>query len=429
MAAALVPRELASWGLTSIALGALEGGLLGIIVKNQFAGVASPALVNLAVAVVAAAPSFSNLSSFWFARLATGRNKLSLLSGLMVVMGTGLAIMALPGINAAGLLVFTLMGVVARTAWSGILTIRAAVWRANYAREWRGHVTARIVQLGSLLVAAYSALIGYLLDWSEYFFRPAFLLGAGCSLLAAYVYRRGKIRRHRRLLLAELSEQSLQGNRLSGRVLLDLLGRDRDFRHYMIGMMVFGSGNLMLLPMLVVLINDRLQISQFNQVMITSSLPLLILCFSISYWARILARLHIFTYRAIHSWFFVLSSSLFALAVILDSVTLLWPASVMLGFAYAGGHLGWNLGHNDFSSDGNASHYMAIHVTLTGLRGLVMPLLGVAFYQWLTEQSVSAAAYSLLFPLSLTLLGSIGFVFLHFDRRLTSDHPHRKPHP
>jgi hypothetical protein len=54
MAAALLPREMANWSLTSVALGALEGGLLGIIVKSQFAGVASPVTVNIAVAVVAA---------------------------------------------------------------------------------------------------------------------------------------------------------------------------------------------------------------------------------------------------------------------------------------------------------------------------------------------------------------------------------------
>ncbi|HMB58492.1 MAG TPA: hypothetical protein VKN35_01140, partial [Xanthomonadales bacterium] len=333
MAAALVPRELASWGLTSLALGALEGGLLGIIVKNQFSGVASPAMVNVAVAVVAAAPSFSNLSSFLFARLAIGADKLALTSGLMAIMGAGLAVMALPGINAMGLVIFCLMAVVARTAWSGILTIRAAVWRANYAREWRGHVTARIVQLGSLLVAGFSALIGYVLDWQENLYRPAFVIGAACSLVAAWVYRRGRIRRHRKLRALELAEQSLKGNRLTPAVLLDLLRGDEDFRHYMIGMMVFGSGNLMLLPMLVVLINDRLSVSQFNQVLITSSLPLFILCFSIPFWARILARLHIFTYRAIHSWLFVASSGMFAFAIILGSEILLWPASLLLGGA------------------------------------------------------------------------------------------------
>jgi hypothetical protein len=46
--------------------------------------------------------------------------------------------------------------------------------------------------------------------------------------------------------------------------------------------------------------------------------------------------------------------------------------------AFAGGKLGWNLGHNDFASDDQSTLYMGIHVTLTGVRGLIAPLAGVA---------------------------------------------------
>jgi hypothetical protein len=181
----------------------------------------------------------------------------------------------------------------------------------------------------------------------------------------------------------------------------------------------------MLLPMLVILLNEQLHVSQLHQVTVTSSLPLLILCFSISLWARLLDRRHIFSYRAIHSWFFVAASALFTAAVITRQAELLWPASVILGGAYAGGHLGWNLGHNDFSSDGNASHYMAIHVMLTGFRGLIMPLIGVGFYQYLAARWTEYDAWALLLPLSLSLCGALIFVVLHLQlvhrRHATAD--------
>jgi len=416
MAAALMPREMASWGLTAVALGALEGGLLGVIVKNLFADAASPGIVNLAVAVVAGAPAFTNLSSFLFASLASGRDKLALLSRLMQVIAACLLLMAIPGSSAPGLILFCVLTVIARTAWSGILTIRAAVWRANYQRQWRGQVTARIVQLASLLVASYAALIGFLLDWREQAFRPAFIFAAGCCLLAAYFYRRARVRRHRQLLAAEKAEHVLAGRRLNMSRLLRVLQDDRDFRRYMISMMIFGSGNLMILPILVVILNDRFELTQLHQVMVLSSLPLLVLCFCISYWARLLDRRHIFSYRAIHSWTFVASFACYAAAVIFGQTLWLWPASVILGAAYAGAHLGWNLGHNDFSSDASASHYMAIHVTLTGLRGLFVPLLGVGFYQLLVEQAPAQAPLALLVPLALSTTGACTFVYLHRER-------------
>ncbi|MEJ8567103.1 MFS transporter [Elongatibacter sediminis] len=384
--------------------------------KNQFAGVAPPVAVNIAVAVVAGAPAFSNLSSFLFAAWAAGRDKLTFLSRLMAAMGLFLALLALPPASAGGLVAFCALTVLARTAWSGILTVRAAVWRANYRRDWRAQVTGRIVQLASLLVAGYAALIGFLMDGSPMAYRPAFVVGALCALAAARVYRNARVRRHRQLLAAELAEQTLEGRRLDPSVFKRVLRGDDDFRHYMLSMMVFGSGNLMVIPMVVVMLNEQMELSRLYQVMVTSSVPLLVLCFSIRIWARLLDQRHIFSYRAVHSWFFVASFAVFALALGLRSPALLWPASILLGAAYAGAHLGWNLGHNDFSSDAQASHYMAIHVTFTGLRGLIMPLAGVGFYQFLAARWPQQAPLALLLPVSLSLAGSLSFVFLHFAR-------------
>lgn len=417
MVAALVPRELTSWSLTAVPLGALEGGLLGIIVKNYFGNSADPAWVNLAVAIVAGAPAFTNLFSFAFAAYAQGRDKLVVLSSLMAIMGACLLLLAWPPASAAGLVTFTVLAVTGRAAWSGILTVRAAVWRANYERRWRGQVTARIVQLASLIVAATSTLVGYLMDWSGDAWRVVFPLAGLCSFAAAWVYRGARIRRHRRLIRAELAEQRLKGSAITLRRALAVLRENREFRHYMAGMMVFGSGNLMVIALLVVVMNDYFEISRLSQVLITSSLPLLVLFATIGLWARVLDDRHIFSYRAIHSWNFVAALALFAVAVIARQPWLLWPGSVLLGSAYAGGHLGWNLGHNDFSDDGNSSLYMAIHVSLTGLRGLVMPILGVTLFQWLESRTPGYGAWAMLLPVSLTTLGAFGFVWLHQQKK------------
>lgn len=417
MASALVPRELLSWSLTAITLAALEGGLLGVIVKNQFNDVASPALVNFAVAIVAGAPSFANLSSFIVAPLAQGRDKIVLLSRLMLLMGICLILMSIPATTGPGLMLFTLLAVVARAAWSGILTVRAAVWRANYQRRWRGRVTARIVQIASLLVALVSALTGLLMDWQGGAWRIVFPLAGLSSIAAFYVYRESRVRRHRQLLQAERAEDSLRGGRFSLQAMAGVLKGNRDFRNYMLAMMVFGSGNLMIVAMLVVLMNDQFTMTRLQQVMITSSIPLLVLCISIAQWAKLLDSQHIFTYRAIHSWSFVAAHAVFAAAAIVRIPELLWPGSIILGSAYAGGHLGWNLGHNDFTDDADSSLYMAIHVSLTGLRGLLMPIIGVALIQFLESGSRGYGAWAMLLPLFLCLAGACWFVYLHFERR------------
>jgi hypothetical protein len=81
----------------------------------------------------------------------------------------------------------------------------------------------------------------------------------------------------------------------------------------------------------------------------------------------------------------------------------------VLGAAYAGANLGWNLGHNDFASLGRAQHYMGVHVTLTGVRGAIAPLLGVLLYEALEAMHSGAGRYSLILPLAMTAAGAMGF--------------------
>jgi hypothetical protein len=168
----------------------------------------------------------------------------------------------------------------------------------------------------------------------------------------------------------------------------------------------------MLIPLLVVMLSEQLQVPRAQQVLLTSSLPLIVLCFAVPWWARLLDKRHIFGYRAVHSWFYVATNLCFAWAFLSGSHAPLWLASILLGCANAGGHLGWNLGHDDFSSDANAGQYMAIHVTLTGLRGLVMPIVGVGVYQWLITHQPQWAGAALLLPLLMTFIGAVAFVVL-----------------
>jgi hypothetical protein len=423
MAANLLPRELLSWSLMAVAMGAMEGGLLGIIVKNQFSEAVAPALVNLAVAIVAGAASFTNLFSFFFAARAMGRGKVLMLARLMFVIAACLLTVTLSPVSATGLALFTVITVVAMAAWSGILTVRSVVWRANYARRWRGQVTARISQLAALLTASFSALIGVAINANGTAWRLMFPFAALSALAGGLVYRRSRVRRQRSLVQAEQLRQGAPDGRVRFRSMAGILRANRDFRNYMLGMMVFGSGNLMVIAMLVVLMNDRLALDRLTQVLIASSVPILVLCLTVRSWARVLDRRHIVSYRAIHSWTFVAANASFAIAFIADAPGLLWLGAILLGLAYGGGHLGWNLGHNDFASDSDSSLYMATHVWLTGLRGLVMPVLGVLLIQFLESTRPGSGVHAMVLPVFLTLLGWGWFAWMHFELQKRSPAP------
>jgi len=82
---------------------------------------------------------------------------------------------------------------------------------------------------------------------------------------------------------------------------------------------------------------------------------------------------------------------------------------VLLGAAYAGANLGWNLGHNDFASLGRTQHYMGVHVTLTGVRGAIAPPVGILFYEGLETLYRGSGKFALALPLLMTTAGALGF--------------------
>ncbi len=61
-------RELASWSLLAVALGALEGGVIGVMLKSLFAGEGGGRALNYRVALLTGAPHFCGLLSFLWAR-------------------------------------------------------------------------------------------------------------------------------------------------------------------------------------------------------------------------------------------------------------------------------------------------------------------------------------------------------------------------
>ena len=188
-------REIAPWALIGLTLGLVEGATAAVLVKTGFRASAAPAAVNLATALVSGAPAFANVVSFAWANIAHGRARVQLLVRLQALFALLVGLIGLAP-RAGGGLVFAVASILAaRMVWAGILTVRAAVWTANYPRPVIARMTGRIVIVSSLAVAGAAALAGMVL--SARAFDPRWLYGgaAGCGLVAAWLYQRARVRR------------------------------------------------------------------------------------------------------------------------------------------------------------------------------------------------------------------------------------------
>jgi hypothetical protein len=401
-------REIASWALLGLTLGLVEGATAAVLIKKTFAHAGSPWIVNLAVAFVSGAPALSNVVSFMWANLAHGRARIGLMVGLQATFAILVGLLGAAPRALAGLGVAVASILIARVVWTGILTVRAAVWSANYPRAAIGRYTGRIVIVSSLAVAMAAALAAWVLDKGAFNSRWLYVGGAVAGLAAAWLYRGARVRREF-ALLAE--ENAAVGRALpfSLGMLFEILKKDPHFREYMFWMGVFGGGNLMLTSQLVVIFSEHLHLSASLQIALLSVVPLALLPLFVPFWARMFDEGHVVEYRARQGWSLVAAVAVLTLGTWLGSLPMLWLGALLLAVAYAGSNLGWNLGHNDFASIGRAQHYMGVHVTLTGVRGAIGPPAGILIYQWLESMRPGFGVYSLVLPLMFVTAGALGF--------------------
>jgi len=408
LAEGIFRREILPWALLGLALGLVEGATAAVLVKQHFAGVASVFAVNVAVGLVSGAPAFSNVLSFVWANLAHGRARVRLMVILQTLFALSVGLVSFASRAAGGLVLTVLSVITARVLWAGVLTVRAAIWSANYPRNVLARITGRIVIVSSVAVAISAALVGWVLEAHALDARWLYGGGALAGLAGAWLYSEVRVRREFQLLAAESASEA-RSEPFSLRMLTRILGEDRTYREYMLWMGVFGAGNLMMTAQLVLIFSEQLKLSSAEQIALLAVVPLITQPLFMPWWARLFDGSHIVRYRSRQGWAIVFAIAAMCLGVFTGVRALLWVGAVLLGAASAGANLGWNLGHNDFASLGRAQHYMGVHVTLTGLRGGVAPPIGVLAYMGLERLHRGAGEFALLLPLAMTAAGTLGF--------------------
>ena len=412
-------RELAAWAFLPIMLGGIQGGAMGVIIKKTFAGIPGlpEAGLDLAVAAIAASTAIGNLTSGIWATAANGRRKVPFLSGLMLATSGCVALMAFTPRTAFGAWMLVGLVVLGWVFWSAVVTIRTSVWRANYPDASRTRITGRLATVQVLVMAAGGFVIGWSLDQSVESIRFLFPILGAFGVAGAIIYGGVRLRGQNRLARAERQGHHSERPSLNPLAVLRVLGEDRRYAGYMGCMMLFGTGNLMISPTLVIILEDEFTASYQTAILATTVVPLVVMPFAIPIWARLLDRMHVISFRAIHSWAFVLASLLFLIAVEFHLLSLLFIASAMLGIGFGGGMLAWNLGHQHFAPPHRDSQYMSVHVMLTGLRGLIAPFLGVAIFTALAARGHPGMIYAV--TLGLNIAGAIGFLVLRAKYKTT----------
>lgn len=277
---------------------------------------------------------------------------------------------------------------------SGLITLRTSVWKHNYPVALRAQITSRFHMLRQAIVMVGAIAIGGLFDVWPNAYRFVYPLIALCAALALLPLRRLPVRGEKaemRLIRAQAQAERGAG-RLGVLNVFSILRSDPRFAQYQTAQFLLGAANFFTEPVLITVITDDLKLGYSWSIGLMTILPMAISLPTITWWAEKFDQLGVVRFRVINTavWiaayatvlgFLILTRPAIAAPLWL-SVVVLTFARMLFGFCRGGGQMAWTLGHLSFAPPGKVETYMSVHVALTGVRGLMMPLVGAGAF-WL----------------------------------------------
>lgn len=290
----------------------------------------------------------------------------------------------------------TLFLVIALAAWNTTPPLMTQIYADNYPRKSRGALFS-INTMCRIIAAGFSAyFFGYMLDIDSSFFDFIIISYGLVFIFAAYLV----LKFPSRPLVRSTSNALRDGFRA--------IKYDRIFRITLISWMFMGFGNLMLFPLRVEYLANpdyKLNLTEWEIALLVSVIPNISRFFCSIVWGMMFDRVNFFTLRVLMNAGFVVGMFSFFLT---SSWFFLVFGAVVYGIAIAGGDVAWNLWVIKFAPEGKSQAYMAVHTFLTGVRGVLAPLLGF--------QIIATYGFQVLL-IGSTLLVVIASLLLLFERR------------
>jgi hypothetical protein len=356
-----------------VASALMEGGFVGVVADKIYH--VHPSVL----AVISAAPMFANLVSFAWTRMASGRRKVPVITVLQALIALLVAVPALLPEGVVGEWGLVASLVAARVLITGVVTVRSTIWRLNYPRESRGRLTGRLGLISSFTMTVTSLLGSFVLDGNPENFRLLYAIGALISSAGVLSFARVRLVGEDELIALERSAPP-PGELERHPSMFAVLRADKLFASYLLWQFVAGVSNMMIEAPLLYLVSRQLGASYFESISVTTIVPFLVSTLTMPVWAAYLDRVHIAEFRSRQSLLWIVSQGLNYYGALTLSLPWLVASRVVLGLARGGGALAWQIGHNDFASPRLDAVYMGIHVTLTGVRGLIAPFGGMLLY-------------------------------------------------
>ena len=183
--------------------------------------------------------------------------------------------------------------------------------------------------------------------------------------------------------------------------------KDKSFGYVLLTWFIMGFANLWTLPLRVDYVTASewgIEGSAIYVAMIITIIPETIRMILIPFWASLFDKMNFVVLRMILNLFFGCGVLLF---FVTSNPWVIGMGSALIGAAFAGGSIAWNLWVTKYAPLGKAGAYMSVHVSLTGIRGTIGPILGYWTVNLIGAQNIGIISFVMMFLATLMLIPEI----------------------
>jgi MFS family permease len=183
--------------------------------------------------------------------------------------------------------------------------------------------------------------------------------------------------------------------------------QDRSFGYVLLTWFIMGFANLWTLPLRVDYITSPqwdIEGSAIFVAMIITVIPETLRMLLIPFWAMLFDKMNFVILRMILNLSFAAGILLFFIST---NPWIIGAGSALIGVAFAGGSIAWNLWVTKYAPPGKTAAYMSVHVSLTGIRGTLGPIVGYWAVSTIGTQNIGILSCGMMILATLMLIPEI----------------------
>lgn len=256
-----------------------------------------------------------------------------------------------------------------------------SMWQSNISAEARGKLWGLAVIVTTLVTMAAAFVVGKVLDWNPDSFRWLFPVAGVVAMLGIATLAISPLRRVYKLSRAPQRVTLRNLLIVPVQSFVKLLSEDRKYLHFELVFNLYGLAIMLLFPIIPIYIVEVAQMTYGQASIATLVIGQLGVLALPPLWGMLMDRtgpmflcMVVFAVLALFPLILVVGLNTGPGSVL--TLGVVYFGHLLFGIGMSGVHVAWSMGPVMFAGSRDTSGYSGAHLTMTGIRGLIGPMLG-----------------------------------------------------